>query len=83
MADLNSQPLRCIRILERGSLYGPILYEVHSLWDTNEWRVKTFTSYMEAFAYRSSLLDGLAAHDELRVLWEWNSNGPSGGGEEQ
>jgi hypothetical protein len=78
MAD-HDQPLRCIRIIQRGSALGPLTFEVHSLWDTNVWRVKTFTSHTEAMQYRNTLLEGLASVDDTRVIWQWNCNEPPEG----
>ena len=63
-----------VRVMERASAMGPMTYEVHALWNVGNWRVKSFTSRIEADRYTKGLLEGLDACDSLNTIFTFNAN---------
>ena len=66
--------LRSLRIIERASGAGPMLYEVQALWDVGGWVTKQFFSRLDADNYAKGVMEGLNAGDGLNVVFSWNYN---------
>lgn len=69
-----AEQIRSVRVEQVDTEAGPTLYEVHALWDTGPWRVRTFFSHAEAQRYSQGLLEGLDAVADRNTIFEWHHN---------